>query len=192
MRAATDMKCFPECEGIFCAWGLLVCVSHYLCACLPEASKLRVSKAKLFIFPQICPCSWASHLDNWWLCLCILYKPEPSTSSFPHPSSSSPVSNQSPGSVNSVSLISLTTNSPHSTPTALVGVSTLPAGLCAYWATLHSLRKLHLSLSPGFYAYLSSVQNPPSLLRYACPLTNPPRPSATTAKEVRLAFPPSC
>ena len=165
MRAAADMKGFPGCEDIFCTWVLPEYVSHYLCVRLSEASELKVSKAELFIFPQICPCSWESHLDKWRLCLCILYEPEPSASSFPHPSSS-PMSNQSPSSINSVSLISLATNSLGSTltPTALMGVSTLAPGLCAYWATLQSLEKLHVSLSPGFYASLSSAPNPPSFL----------------------------
>lgn len=145
--------------------GCCLSVSPIIFVCVSLKPQSSVSKAELFIFPQICPCSWASHLDKWWLCLCILYEPEPSASSFPHPSSS-PMSNQSPSSINSVSLISLATNSLHSTltPTALMGVSTLAPGLCAYWATLQSLEKLHVSLSPGFCESLSSAPNPSFLL----------------------------
>ena len=42
MRAAADMKGFPGCEDTFCTWVLPECVSHYLCVCLSEASKLSV------------------------------------------------------------------------------------------------------------------------------------------------------
>lgn len=113
-----------------------------------EASKPSVSKAKLLIFSQSCPCFWAAHLNQRQLCVCILFKPKHSTSSFPHPSSSSPLSNQSPCFVNSSSLISLTSNYLTLFPWPLPKLS-------AFWATSNCSRKLHLSPFADFYAYVS-------------------------------------
>lgn len=140
------------------------CVCLLLCLCMPPWSlKAQCRRLNSSSFPKSAPAPERPILTNDGSVFAFCISQNPQHHAFLifllHP-----VSDQSPGSVNSVSLISLTTNSPHSTPTALVGVNALPARLCAYWATLRSLRKLHLSPSPGFYAYLSSVQNPPSPL----------------------------
>lgn len=96
MRAAAHNPCFPECEGVFCVCRCCLCVSSIMFVRVSLRSQSpgwsRLSPSSL----PTRPCSWAFLLDQWWLRVCILYRPKPSPPSFPHPSSSSLVSHRSP------------------------------------------------------------------------------------------------
>lgn len=104
------------------------CVCLLLCLCMPPWSlKAQCRRLNSSSFPKSAPAPERPILTNDGSVFAFCISQNPQHHAFLifllHP-----VSDQSPGSVNSVSLISLTTNSPHSTPTALVGVNALPAG----------------------------------------------------------------
>lgn len=132
MRAAADVKGFPECEGIFCVGVLPVCISHDR-VCSPRHLSRGCSRLNRSSLPKAAPTHEHPILTNDRSVFALSLSP----SLPPHPLlillSHSPMSNPSPISVNTLSLISLASNALGSVPTAadVAGGQPLPPRLGA-------------------------------------------------------------